>query len=199
MRRDLNNSDQDMLAEYDFSGGTRGKYAARLRTAEGAEPPWVSTAAFLDAQTWIREALWHTQALEATLVTYLALAFKLKPQDAGAETSALLEGAGARIFSQLIRDLRRHTSVSPDLETKLAELLKERNWLVHRSLHQYTDLSSPSAAKELVSRLEAIAGQARSLNEEISRLLEERFTKRGMTKAELEEKVKEVKEEWLAA
>jgi hypothetical protein len=101
--------------------------------------------------------------------------------------SALLESADRRALGRLRKDLDEHTSATQAFYRDLAELISERNWLVHRSFH------SPS-----VARVESISARSDRLSNEVSAFLVERFRPKGMQAEEVASRATRVVEEWVA-
>lgn len=175
-------TEQDMLPEYDFSGGVRGKYAGRFNENRDE---FLSAAAALDRQAWLAHSLLAIQQLEANLVAYWSLALDERPVAAGKTVSALLELLNPKALRKLERDLNKYTSVSSAFHENFHQLIEDRNWLVHHSFH------SPSP-----SRLESISDRSRELSDEIYKLLLERCTSKGMDPTEVTARTREVVEEW---
>lgn len=190
----------DMRPEYDFSRGVRGKHVDRfVVTGRGRPPAWYREAVLFDRHAWIGEALRQVQLLEGILVTYLCLAFDIEPREAGKSVVAGLEGRQRGGLSRILEDLEDLAEASaPDLESRLEEALRERDWLVHRSLHDWGsgDLESTGA---LVLRLQALVKSAATVSDELRRLMKERFLDDGMTQAEYERRSSEVLRRWLVA
>lgn len=198
----------DLRPEYDFSQGIRGKHAARFSTVppegsrgEDAPPPaWLRDAIRYDRQAWISEALRRSQELEGLLVAYLALAFHLDPTDAGRDVSSLLEDPEGEALERISADLKaRALSPAGDLRRRLDRLFDERNWLVHRSLHQQAEEATPSAAGRFTARLQKISSEAAALTEQLRQLIHAKFVRAGMAESEFEQKAEIVIQEWLAA
>jgi hypothetical protein len=196
------NPDRDELrSEYDFSQGTRGKHAARFSVSrEEPTPGWMREAIRYDRQAWISEALRRFQELERLLVIYYALAFHLDPADAGKDVSHLLEDLDEESLSRIIADLAG-SSHGPDreLQSRLGRLFRERNWLVHRSLHQQAEEADREAAGGFTSRLQRLSSETAALTERLQQLILARFKRAGMTQTEFERRAESVTQQWLAA
>jgi hypothetical protein len=173
---------EELLPEYDFSGGVRGKYAERFRTNR---EELLGAAAALDRQAWLAHSLLSVQELESKLVAYWVLALGEKPEEVGRTVSALLEALDRRPFAALRRDLDKHTAVTKEFYEDLLRLIEDRNWLVHRSFHS---LSS--------SRLQSIADRSARLSEQLVALLVERCAAKGMDAAEVEVRANQVVKRW---
>lgn len=193
--------DDEMPSEIDFTGGIRGKYAARYR--EGVtvrELPPIDPIGFYETQSRLGYALWHTQAFESTLVAYYCLLFELTPTAAGTEASSVLESGGGRLLHELRQQAAGSHGFSHQLGERLERFLRERNWLVHRSRY---DLESGPGSLEgrraLSMRLESLADEAQYLNEKLAGLLENQLVKRGLSPSEIRTQAREAIDRWAAA
>lgn len=196
------NPDQDDLRpEYDFSQGTRGKHAARFSVSpEESVPGWLREAIRYDKQAWISEALRKLQELERLLVVYHALAFHLEPVDAGKDVSHLLEDLSGEALSRISADLAASSQAAArELQSGLDQLFRERNWLVHRSLHQQADEGDRKAAGGFTARLQRLSSDTATMTERLEELILARFRLNGMTQIEFERKAESVTQQWLAA
>lgn len=183
---------RDMLPEYDFSGGVRGKYAARFRESR---QELLSSATALDRQAWMAHSLLAFQAFESWLVAYRTLVFGEDPESAGKTVSALLEALDDEPLDSLWRDLREHTSVSESFREDLLELVADRNWLVHWSFH---DLGVSEDGPEIMRRFESIVERSAHLSEQLSSSLLQRCMGKGMERSEVEERTEEIVSRWAA-
>jgi hypothetical protein len=193
--------EDDVPENIDFSGGVRGKYVRRYREGVSIrELPPIDPIRFYEMQSRLGHALRHAQALERTLVVYLALVFDMPPHAAGTEASQLLESRSSNFLLRLGEELRLEYAPGPELESRLREFLAERNWLVHRSRHHLEEeLSLPAQAQALTNRLELLVDEAQYLNQKLARLLEHRLLQRGLSGAEIQSRTREVVERWAAA
>ncbi len=190
-----------MRPEYDFSQAVRGKHAARFAVSPDEPPPaWFRDAIRYDRQAWISEALRRSQELEAVLVAYLTLAFHLEPEAAGRDVSYLVEDPKREVLRRINEDLEtRSLSLTVDLRNRIEDYLRERSWLVHRSLHHQVDEESMTAAKRIPARLRKLSSDASALTEQLWELILARFVRSGMTQVEFEQQAESVIDQWLAA
>ncbi|MBI4409196.1 MAG: hypothetical protein HY561_05780 [Gemmatimonadetes bacterium] len=194
----MKKSDNDLRPEYDFSGGVRGKYAEAY--AKRVRFPGQSGLTLrLDVEAWLGHALTQAQALEATLVAYVALAHARSPQRAGKEVAALVEVGRSPLWRSFLADIRRYRFDS-ELASGLRDFFKERDWLVHRSWFEYggAELSAGSANR-LANRLERFARKAALLEQTCYEFLLKILTERGMSEQEVARRAAAVRERWLAA
>lgn len=192
----------DLRPEYDFSKAIRGKHAARFSVSpEEPAPAWLRDAIRYDRQAWLSEALRRIQELEGLLVVYLVLAFHLEPSSAGKDVLHLLEDPEEEALRRLSADLVGASGPSPagDLRTGLDRLLKERLWLIHRSLQQPEPDSDPKAAGRFTARLQKLASDAAVTTERLRQLILAKLMRTGMTQVEFEQRAESVIQQWLAA
>lgn len=191
----------DLRPEYDFSQATRGRHAARFAVSrENPAPNWLREAIRYDRQAWISEALRRFQELEGLLVVYHALAFHRETADAGKDVSHLLEDLDREALSRISEDLAANSpALARELQSSLDRLFRERNWLVHRSLHQQPDEADLKVAGGFTARLQKLSAETAAMTERLQDLIRARFTRSGMPQTEFERKAESVTQQWLAA
>ena len=87
----------------------------------------------------IGAAVWHFQFLEDVLVTYLTMRLKLKRPITPEKAQAILAAERRKTLGMLITEAKASQLVQGDLAEAVAVLLDERNWLIHRSMHECND------------------------------------------------------------
>jgi hypothetical protein len=190
--------DWEMRPEYDFSGGVRGRHAARMTEREKEE--LLRRAAVQDVQTWIGYALLQVQSLEAALFTFLVLAHDHSPEQAVAKAAALLDARGPDRLRQVVEDLRNRGLADEELDARFRRVVDERNWLVHRSGYEgQAPLAAAEKTRLLLRRLERISDEARALRTEIDALIEQHLAQGGLSPNEIDRRTGETKDLWLAA
>jgi uncharacterized DUF497 family protein len=179
---------EGMQEEYDFSKGTRGKFAGRF--GPGTDRSWVLRAARADVAEWHRAAFEAAQELDDWLVTYLALDSKRASDAEGnalrRRLAHLLEDPESPERSRLLADYanRKPSAGSP---RHLEPLLGEREWLVHRSLREKQEDTLEGCA-ERAERLRRLTDGLNATLREIRRVLADRFEREGLSEEDLEEK-----------
>ncbi|MDZ7778946.1 MAG: hypothetical protein U5R14_03280 [Gemmatimonadota bacterium] len=98
-----------------------------------------------DAMLMVGYALWQLQVLEEGLATFLVLRHYATLGMGQEAAQPLVDKAEARTMGSLLRELVTKGSVDPDLGDRLAGLLAERNWLVHRSRRESRELLQDEA------------------------------------------------------
>jgi hypothetical protein len=192
------NPEFEMLPVHDFSGAVRGRVAARFTPEE--RNALIRRVASEEVQTWTANCLLQAQQLEAALFTYLVLAEKRSPKEAGAEALTLLDCGDQRSVRQILSSLRGKHPLLGGLAHRLAVFAAERNWLVHRSvIESQAVLASANKAADLLDRLEHVAAEASALRSEIEALVAERLLEDGLSNQEIVTKRDETHDMWLAA
>jgi hypothetical protein len=160
-----------MREEYDFSGGVRGRHAARFTADERSD--LFRRAAVEDVQTWMMIALYEVQALEAALFTLLLLAENRPPARALAEAAALVDREAPR-------------SLGEDLDLRLAFVAKERNWLVRRAgFASHAVLAHAEKAPALLARLQHLVAETRELRSHVDALVSQHLSSAGLSMDEV--------------
>jgi hypothetical protein len=164
----------EMRDEYDFSGGVRGRHAARF-TAQEREDLF-RRAAVEDVQTWTMSSLYEVQALEAAFFSLLVLAENRSPDEAATGAAALLtRGEAGTLGEELAGVLRQ----------RLKFVATERNWLVHRGVFEaHTALSRADKAPALLERLQHLVTEARELRSHVESLVAQHLSAAGMSAEE---------------
>lgn len=111
------------------------------------------------------------QALESASAQYLILRTKAK-RGMGAKTAqAILDKASKETFGTTIGAMKSAGLLSEELEKRFQTLLKERNWLVHRSRSENsTALSSDDLTSTLLARISLAEEEARKLLHKLTKL-----------------------------
>ena len=191
-------ADFEMRPEYDFSGGVRGRHAARFTAEERDE--LVRRASSQDVQTWTAYSLLQVQELEAALFTYLVLAEKRSPEQAGAEAVTLLNYKAPVGLGQVLSSLRSRGLVLDELDQRLTFVSRERNWLVHRSgVETQGALAVPEKAVDLLKRLRHLVEEASALTSQITSLVFQHLSDTGLSNHEIRAREDETRGLWLAA
>lgn len=191
-------SEFEMRAEYDFSGAVRGRHAARLSALE--KEKLRNRAAVQDFQTWINFALVEVQAFEAALFRFMVLARNDSPEQAGQKAAALLDARERPRLQQLVSDLGAPEGEPEDeVLARLARLVMERNWLVHRSVFEsQAALLGRQPTEPLLARLERLSDEAQALRAKLEAVLEKHLSGVGLSRQEIERKTAEATDLWLA-
>lgn len=186
----------EMRDEYDFSGGVRGRHAARFTASE--RDALFRRSAGQDLQSWTMLALYEVQALEAALFAFLVIAGTRPADDALAKAAALLDRGEARSLTDMLPSAR-HGGLE-EIDGRLTSVAAERAWLVHRSgFVSHAALSEPEKAAALVDRLRRLVREARELEVRIDSLIAQHLSRAGLSEEEASTRRNDLVELWQAA
>lgn len=111
--------------------------------------------------TSIGKAVWHLQFLEDVLVTYVAMRLRIKQPTTLEAGIQLLARERSKTLGTLFRDAQAGGLVAGDVEKAFRLLVDERNWLIHRSMHECNDaLHRASERDAFLSRLSDLTDEA---------------------------------------
>ena len=135
-------------------------------SAEQRRPPFADEVGALYAL--IGQAVWHLQHLEDALSTAIAIKMDLKEAALGSvppdRASDILAKRRRPTLGVAVGLAREKSIFDEQLQQRLEEFLEERNWLVHRLVHQNSGDMNVSGRRELLlSRVDNIAIEARRL------------------------------------
>ncbi len=118
------------------------------------------TADELDAlYRGVGRCIWHIQYLEDVLHTYLALKIEIREPGRVPENEAheLLAKHRRANLGTALRTAENHAALPSELLAELRGLKEERDWLVHRSMHQDGDsLYTEEGRYAVFGRLDAL-------------------------------------------
>lgn len=118
----------------------------------------------------IGEAICMIQNLEAALSTSIALKKDVQypHRITKEEADNFLKIYQSFTLGQAIKLAKQHQLYLDTIYNNLTELLKERNWLVHKCLHQHLDdIHSAATKKNLFHKIKSISVKANTLQEAI--------------------------------
>jgi hypothetical protein len=142
-------------------------------------------------------ALWQIQELEGVSAQYFVLMVQAKKGmglDAG---NILEEKAKKKTFGATIHQMTKAGLLSSKLESRLTNLLTERNWLVHKSrADSRSAIHNDLEIQKLLFRLDEMADESLSILREIGGLSEAYVKKHGVTEEYIKEQAKNILEQW---
>ena len=141
--------------------------------------------------------LWQIQELEnvaAHFYVILGQAEKGMGLEAG---NALIDKALQNTFGKNIGNIKKAGLIDNELETRISSLLKERNWLVHKSrLDSRNAICHDSAMNKLLQRLEVITEETTYILKELGRRCEAFVMKHGVSQNYINEVSQEILKGW---
>lgn len=186
--------DDDVLPEYELSGGVRGRYANRLTPSEREESKrraWPEMVNELSSYT-----LRQVEELETALFTFFVLAGHEPVQNAARHAATLLDPAHQGNPARLVQGTRPTGLTDAALLNQLQAIAGQRAWVEH-PLPPSTD--DRESLKPVLARLEAIYDEVRSLKARVELLVEQHLAGTGLSRQEIERKTEETARLWLAA
>ncbi len=142
-------------------------------------------------------ALWQIQELESCTAQYLVLVTQAKMGMGTKAGNELLDKALGKTFGTTIHRATKAGLLSADLERRFCALLRERNWLVHKSRAQSSNaIHSDLAAEKIILRLDAMADESNAILSEIGALAERHVKTFGISQQQIEESANRLLEQW---
>lgn len=142
-------------------------------------------------------ALWQLQELESVCAIYYVLVEEAEFGMGKEAGNALEEKANKKTFGTTMHKFAKAGLLSEDVEDRFKSLLSERNWLVHSSrADSRKAIHNDSHIVSLLKRLERISEEALSLLKHVGALTEEYVKGHGVSEEYIDEKSKEILEQW---
>jgi hypothetical protein len=126
--------------------------------------------------TLIGKGIWHLQYLEDALHTYLTIKrdIKIRGSMPAEQADSILAKHRTRTLGASLRLAREAQVLSPSLQGRLDHFKEERDWLVHRCLHQHhQDLHVNDKRYELLRRIELFSKEAMAIHKLIAKEVED--------------------------
>jgi hypothetical protein len=141
--------------------------------------------------------LWRLQELEGAVAKYyvlVALATRGMGMEAGIALEKTLEG---NTFGRTIGLLKAADKIPSEISMRLPAVLKERNWVVHSSLHQELGaIYSDHHCKALMLRLETLTSDTVEILRHIATAAQDFALKGGVDAMEIESFTHQILEKW---
>lgn len=116
----------------------------------------------------IGKAVWHLQFLEDVLVTYVTMRLRINRPIALDVAMDTLAKERRKTLGTLFRDAQGGGLVQGDVANAFRLLVEERNWLIHRSMHECNDGLHRAAEREfLFRRLNDLTDEAIRLKKQL--------------------------------
>ncbi len=132
--------------------------------------------------TLLGESLCAVQILEDALSHSIVI--KKTEPDQKKKADNLLKKQRSYTFGRALSIVKKELLLPKPLENELSELLKERNWLIHKSItDNKKDYRTDSYFNQLFERIKAIASKAQRLQVSIELDLIEHTEKKGINMA----------------
>jgi len=141
--------------------------------------------------------LWQIQELENVTAHFYVILEKAE-KDIGLEAgNELINKALKNTFGKNIGNIKKAGLIDSELASRITELLKERNWLVHKSrLDSRTAIYHDGAMNKLTQRLEAIADETAYILKELGLHCENFVMKHGVSQSYINEVSQKILKDW---
>jgi hypothetical protein len=139
----------------------------------------------------IGSGIWYLQHVEDALSTYITVKAEIKDRGVTSAENAkfLLSKHRRNTLGTSIRFAKDRQVLDPELLTMLEAFKIERDWLVHRSLHENgDDLYLNSERRKLLERLNKFSEDAKRLQRLIAEELEEFVVSKGVSREWIHQK-----------
>lgn len=114
-----------------------------------------------EVYTSIGKAVWHLQFLEDVLVTYVTMRLRIKQPTTLETAMDTLTRERKKTLGSLFSDAQAGGLIQGDVATAFRLLVDQRNWLIHRSMHECNDgLYRDVERESFVNRLDALTEEA---------------------------------------
>lgn len=145
-------------------------------------------------------ALWQLQELEGVAAHYVVLLTQAKKWMGSEAGIALLEPVQSLPFGGILAKITNAGLLDAGLETRFKKVLRERNWLVHKSRGTSRNaLSSDSGTDEVVGRVDALAEEARSLLQVLGPKIENYVREQATSMKDVDERASALLDQWHAS
>lgn len=147
--------------------------------------------------TRIGYAVWQAAECEDTLAHYIVVRLRASIGIGEREGLDLLEKARTRTFGHMLRELKDANVLSSEIESRLATLVDERNWLVHRAKRENRGVVHDLARfDQLVARIDRIASEALELHKQLSAELEQFVVRAGVDRQQIDVEAAKLAAAW---
>ncbi len=137
------------------------------------------------------------QALEGASAQYLVLRSKVKRGMGAEEAQRIVDRARRETFGATVGLMKDAGLLSEDLEKRFKALLKERNWLVHRSrTDNSAALTNDESTAAMLARIDRAEAESRKLLQALVNLSEAYVLESGVSAEAIREATEEVVTGW---
>jgi hypothetical protein len=141
-------------------------------------------------------ALWSLGAFEYYVVYYIVIVLQ-GSFDSMEAAERELDRAFSFTLGNLLREFRKYRDLSPEFDRRLDAFKAERDWLCHRIYREnHRDLLIRTRFDALVQRLRAFKAEATALSEVLDHSFDNWLVSRGVTKEEMDERIRHTLDEW---
>ena len=139
----------------------------------------------------IGKGIWHLQNLEDALQTYITIKVEIKEVGVmnAEQAEDLLKKHRANTLGTLLKIAKNNNVLSEESVKRLEVFKEERDWLVHRSVHQNgKDLYLNNKRYELMERIERFSEEALALQKAVAQEFEDFSVSKGVSRKWIHDK-----------
>jgi len=115
----------------------------------------------------IGSAVWHLQFLEDVLVTYVTMRTNLKPPLSSEAALEMLSKERRKTLGVVMNEAKSGGLLGSGVSEAFA-VLEERNWLIHRSMHEASDSVYNDANRaDLIARIRSLTERSIELKKRL--------------------------------
>jgi hypothetical protein len=164
---------------------------------ENFEEQLIKASRLAEISQQVGFTLWQIQELENVTAQFYVLLGQAEKGMGLAVGNALLDEALQNTFGKNVGNIKKAGLIDGEFETRISSLLKERNWLVHKSrLDSRNAVYHESAMIKLLKRLEAITEETSYIIKELGRRCETFVMKHGVSQDYINEVSQEILKGW---
>ncbi len=133
----------------------------------------------------IGKAIWHLQHVEDALCNAITIKHEIKTRGSmpAAQAEAILAKHRGNTLGTSLRISREARIFPKTLQARLDKFKEERDWLIHRSLHQNgADLYKDDKRLAVIERVELFSEEALALQKAVAADLEKFGEKQGISR-----------------
>lgn len=142
-------------------------------------------------------AVWNLQVLEHSAALFLACSECVRLGMNGEAARQLLAKLEKKTFGQVVEDLLKAESLTAGLKSLLKDMVRERNWLIHRS--RLTERSAPysdAACQTVIEKIEAIRRKSLLVHDDLAQAAGTLAQANGVDPRELDDKAEQQLQRW---
>lgn len=142
----------------------------------------------------IGKGIWHLQKLEDALHTCITVKRDIKVRGSVSpdKAEAILSKHRRNTLGTSLKIARASSVFSAELQARLDGFKEERDWLVHRSVHQNShDLYLDDKRYDLILRIQNFSEEALALQKLIAKELEDFVVSQGVSRKQIMEMARE--------
>jgi hypothetical protein len=133
----------------------------------------------------IGKGIWHLQNLEDALQTYITIKVEIKEVGVmnSEQAEELLKKHRANTLGTSLKIAKNNNVLRGELVKRLELFKEERDWLIHRSVHQNgKDLYLNDKRNELMERIERFSEEALALQTAVAQEFEDFSLSKGLSR-----------------